>query len=205
MTRFAPKDLHEASDIIRQGGPFQITGPGTKAANNGHDQLSSQELTGIADWSPEDLVVTVRAGMKMADLNAELARRNQCIPCTNGSAGGLIATNPQMPWDGWPFDARYWILGLRAIRGDGTPIRCGSRAVKNVAGYDVQKLFVGSWGSLGFITEATFRVFPLQEIVERIATPPIVTKDTPNADLMLAIKNVFDPKRKFNPGVMGLF
>jgi FAD/FMN-containing dehydrogenase len=207
MTTFAPSTEGEASEIVRCARSVAIVGSGSKVEPPPNiDQISSGNLDKTIDWSPDDLIVTVGAGKRITDINCELAERNQCIPFESGTAGGLVATNPPVPWQTWPYDARYWVLGMRVIRGDGTAVKCGSKAVKNVAGYDVQKLVVGSWGTLGFVTEVTFRVFPVQTLAPYTGQGPgPITGDTRNADLMLAVKSVFDPERKFNPGILGSF
>lgn len=206
MIRHAPTNEAGAAETVRAATSLAIVGSQSKRPMDTQtDQISSENLSQTIEWSPDDLVVTVGSGKLLKELNQELATRNQCIPFNTGTAGGLVAANPKVPWDAWPYDARYWVLGLRIVRGDGTVVKCGSKAVKNVAGYDVQKLIVGSWGTLGFITEVTFRVFPVHQFTaDKESKPPTITDSTNNADLMLAAKNVFDPDHKFNKGIMGL-
>ncbi|MER3412989.1 MAG: hypothetical protein C4341_01890 [Armatimonadota bacterium] len=185
-----PASIEEAADALRGGEPVRIQGLGTKAAFScpmrARRTLSTQRLSGIVEWRPDDLVVTVRAGTPLAELQAALAERGQCLPLppwqdaleflaagAPGTIGGLVAARLPTRWDARTRGARYWVLGLRVLLANGEVIRCGSSAVKNVAGYDIQKLFTGSWGALGIICEATLRVFPKAMFEEQpSAVPP---------------------------------
>jgi glycolate oxidase FAD binding subunit len=121
---------------------------------------------------PEDLTVTVEAGMTLAGLQAHLARSGQWLPidppgAERLSVGALIADNVSGSRRYGYGTIREHLIGLAVVLADGRLVRSGGRVVKNVAGYDVQKLLVGSRGSLGVIVEATFKVAPLPEL-ERI-------------------------------------
>lgn len=172
-----PTSLEEAIEAVRDGEPVRIQGLGTKVAFGcplrARRTLSTRGLSGIAEWKPDDLVATVRAGTPLAELQATLGEKGQCLPIppwhneltflaagAPGSVGGLVAARLPTRWDARTRGPRYWVLGLRVLLANGEVIRCGSSAVKNVAGYDIQKLFSGSWGALGVICEVTLRVFP---------------------------------------------
>lgn len=172
-----PHTIEEAAEVLRSGEPLHIQGLGTKrpfgCPVRSVRTLSTSGLTGIVEWRPDDLVVTVRAGTPAAELQAVLLEKGQCLPLppwsdalgflaagAPGTVGGLVATRLPTRWDSRIQGVRYWVLGLRVLLANGDVMRCGSSAVKNVAGYDVQKLFTGSWGSLGLICEVTLRVFP---------------------------------------------
>jgi len=111
-----------------------------------------------------DLVVRVQAGARMGDIAAALAKAGQEIALDvpdDATAGGVIAsglTGPRRLRYGSPRDL---LIGVTIVRADGTVARSGGKVVKNVAGYDLGKLFAGSAGTLGLITEATFRLHPL--------------------------------------------
>jgi FAD/FMN-containing dehydrogenase len=173
-----PKSVIEACEMVRSASRLRIFGSGSKrefgCPIENVTPITTTHLQGITDWAPEDLVVVVKAGTLVADLQRELASRNQCLPIPPsydaarfatagfpGTVGGLVSANLPTRWDGVSRGARYWVLGMTIIRADGTTAKCGSRAVKNVAGYDAQKLFVGAWGTLGLITEVAFRVAPI--------------------------------------------
>lgn len=171
----APNNLLEFQDIARLSDPIRIQGTGTKTdfANrvSANNILRTTSYSGIIEWSAEDLVVEVRAGTTIKELQSELATKNQYLPIPDfdeevgcllagipGTVGGLIATNLPTKWEYATRGPRYWVLGLAIVTGNGEIIKCGSKAVKNVAGYDVQKLHVGALGSLGIIVEATLRL-----------------------------------------------
>lgn len=123
-------------------------------------------LAGIVHYEPADLTVTVQAGMRLADLQAELRRHGQFLPldpplAPETTIGGLLATGAGGPLRTGFGHLRDRLLGMRVARADGTIIRSGGRVVKNVAGYDLGRLHTGALGTLGVILEATFKVQPL--------------------------------------------
>jgi len=125
-------------------------------------------LARIVQYEPADLTVTVQAGMRLGELQAELGRRGQFLPVdppTGGEAtiGGLLATAASGPLRTGYSHLRDRLLGMRVVRADGTIVRSGGRVVKNVAGYDMGRLHTGALGTLGVIVEATFKVQPLPE------------------------------------------
>lgn len=136
--------------------------------------LSSSLLGGIADYSPEDMVLTARAGATLAEVQAAAAAHRQYLPIDcpfpeKATMGGITACNRQGLWRplfGTPKDR---ILGIRIALADGTVVRGGGKVVKNVAGFDLCHLFTGSRGSLGFITEVTYKTSPLPERREHLA------------------------------------
>lgn len=135
--------------------------------------LSSRQLTGIVEHSAGDLTMTVRAGTPYSEIQSYLKEHGQFIPIMPPTAdestiGGLIATAASGPervlYGSW----RDNVIGLRVVYPNGNVIRTGGKVVKNVAGYDMNKLFVGSHGSLGFISEVTLRVRPYPKHREMI-------------------------------------
>ena len=128
--------------------------------SNGFDQL--------VEFSPDDMVVTAGAGMTLSNLQSILAGHNQFLPidapdADRATLGGIVATNAQGLWRPAFGAPRDRLLGVRVVMADGSVVRGGGKVVKNVAGYDLCKLFAGSWGTLGFITEVTFKTNPLPE------------------------------------------
>lgn len=122
----------------------------------------------ILEYHPEDMTVTAEAGLLLSDLQAELKRGNQWLPIDppfpeRTTVGALISENLSGPRRFAFGTIREHLLGLSARLADGRLIKSGGKVVKNVAGYDLHKLFVGSGGSLGTITQATFKVRPLPE------------------------------------------
>ena len=127
--------------------------------------LSTQRLTRIIEHEPADLVVTAEAGITLAALNAELARAGQWLPLDppddgRATIGGVVATGLAGAQALGYRAPRGHVIGMRVALADGRLIKAGGRVVKNVAGYDLCKLFAGSYGTLGLILELTFKLRP---------------------------------------------
>ncbi|GAB4133285.1 MAG: FAD-binding oxidoreductase [Cyanobacteria bacterium J069] len=130
--------------------------------------ISTAQLNQLIDHAAGDLTVTAQAGMRLADLQAHLAQQNQFLPLnpSYGDAatlGGIIATADSGSLRHRYGGVRDLLIGITFVRADGEIAKAGGRVVKNVAGYDLMKLFTGSWGTLGILSEVTFRVYPLPE------------------------------------------
>ena len=155
----------------QQSMTVSATGGGTKLGwgNSVAPQLklSTTKLTGVREHSWQDLTATVGAGTPWAEMQAQLARHGQRVAldplfAERATVGGVLSTN-----DSGLLRMRYGslrdlVLGMTIVLADGTIARTGGKVVKNVAGYDLPKLLTGSFGTLGIITEATFRLHPLQ-------------------------------------------
>jgi FAD/FMN-containing dehydrogenase len=147
--------------------PLQIVGGGTKAfygeAPRG-EPLALGELRGITSYEPSELVVTARAGTPLAELESELAAKGQCLPfepprfATGGTVGGMVASGLAGPSRAAVGALRDYVLGLTLLDGRGELLTFGGQVMKNVAGYDVSRLIVGSWGVLGVICEVSLKV-----------------------------------------------
>ncbi|MGB3638082.1 MAG: FAD-binding oxidoreductase [Rivularia sp. (in: cyanobacteria)] len=129
--------------------------------------VSTQRLNKIINHAVGDLTLTVEAGVKFTDIQATLAKHNQILalnPTTPDVAtiGGIIATGDTGSLRQRYGSVRDQLLGVTFVRADGQIARAGGKVVKNVAGYDLMKLFTGSYGTLSIITEATFRLYPMQ-------------------------------------------
>ncbi|PAX53309.1 FAD-binding oxidoreductase [Brunnivagina elsteri] len=150
-----------------------ICGNGSKLAWGGLANsidvvVCTQKINQLIEHAVGDLTVTVEAGMKFGDLQAILAQTNQFLaidPTTPAEAtiGGIIATADTGSLRQRYGSDRDQLLGITFVRADGEIVKAGGRVVKNVAGYDLMKLFTGSYGTLGVITQATFRLYPMQE------------------------------------------
>jgi glycolate oxidase FAD binding subunit len=135
--------------------------------------VRTTHLDRVVEYAPADLVITVEAGMTLAALQATLAPHAQRLAldpphADRATIGGLLATN-----DFGPARARYGtlrdaIVGISLVRADGTVVRGGGKVVKNVAGFDLPKIAVGSLGTLGAIATATLRLHPTPEVVRSI-------------------------------------
>ena len=130
--------------------------------------LSTEKLNQIIDYQPTDMTVSVEAGMTLAQLQAVLGEHGQWLPIDapnphQTTIGGMIATNLSGPSRLSQGTIRDFLIGLKIVRADGSIIKGGGKVVKNVAGYDLPKLYCGSFGTLGVIVEATFKVRPRPE------------------------------------------
>ncbi|HHP7232332.1 MAG TPA: FAD-binding oxidoreductase [Xenococcaceae cyanobacterium] len=128
--------------------------------------VSTQKCDRIIEHAVDDLTVTVEAGVKLADLQATLAATKQFLPIDpayphQATIGGIVATGDTGSLRQRYGGIRDLVLGLAFVRTDGKIAKAGGRVVKNVAGYDLMKLFTGSYGTLGIITQVTFRTYPL--------------------------------------------
>lgn len=127
------------------------------------DTLSLADHRGITEYVPGDLTLTARAGTPLAEIVTATAAHGQWLPLDpwGGDAGTIGATistgtaGPHAYAIGLPRDV---VLGVEFVSGSGAVIRAGGRVVKNVAGFDLTRLLVGSWGTLGVITELTVRL-----------------------------------------------
>ncbi|MGU7784168.1 glycolate oxidase subunit GlcE [Burkholderia sp. PU8-34] len=149
--------------------PLRIRGGDTKAHLGrpvAAREIDTRAHRGIVSYDPTELVVTVRAGTPLAELNAALDAAGQMLPCEppafGGAAtvGGMFAaalSGPRRPWAG---AVRDFVLGCRVITGHAKHLRFGGEVMKNVAGYDVSRLLAGSFGCLGLVTEVSLKVLP---------------------------------------------
>ena len=154
--------------------------------------LSLARLNRIVEYEPADLVVSVEAGVRLVDLAGLLAAQGQFLPLdppcrASATVGGVLAANAYGPLRHAYGIARDWLIGIRVVGADGSISKSGGRVVKNVAGYDMHKLYVGSLGSLGVIAEATFKLSPLPEMDATIAVD--CRSATHAAELVLAAQD----------------
>ncbi|MEO6030120.1 MAG: FAD-binding oxidoreductase [Candidatus Binatia bacterium] len=127
--------------------------------------LVTDRLATVRDYQPADMTVTVEAGVTLAALATVLTREQQWLPLdpalpADTTIGGLLAADLAGPLAGSQGRVRDFVIGITAVTATGVVARAGGRVVKNVAGYDLMKLYVGSLGTLAVITEATFKVRP---------------------------------------------
>ncbi len=130
--------------------------------------LSTRALNRLVAYEPANLTATVEVGLRLADLQASLGEHGQWLPLDpplppEATVGGLLATNPSGPRRLKDGSLRDLVIGTRVAAPDGKVTRAGGRVVKNVTGYDLNKLHVGALGTLGVVVEATFKVAPRPE------------------------------------------
>jgi glycolate oxidase FAD binding subunit len=141
--------------------------------------LDTTAMSGVVEHAAGDLVVVVRAGTPVGQLQDTVAAAGQRlaldVPDPDATVGGTLAVCPSGPRRLLYGTARDLLIGVTFVRADGVVAKAGGRVVKNVAGYDFGKLLTGSFGTLGVITEATFRLHPLP------AARRVVTVSCPDA------------------------
>ena len=154
--------------------PLRIRGGGTKdfhgLALHG-EVLDTRVLRGIVSYEPSELVVTVRAGTPLAELEAVLAEQGQCLPfepphfaktpADAATVGGMVAAGLSGPARASVGAVRDYLLGVTLLNGKAELLTFGGQVMKNVAGYDVARLMAGAWGTLGLLTEVSLKVLPV--------------------------------------------
>lgn len=148
---------------------LRIVGGDTKAFygnSTSGELLSTANWRGISSHEPTELVVTVRAGTPLAELEAALAENGQCLPFepprfgAASTIGGVVAAGLAGPARAASGGVRDYVLGLQFINGQGDWLTFGGQVMKNVAGYDVSRVMAGSMGTLGVITDISLKVLP---------------------------------------------
>jgi glycolate oxidase FAD binding subunit len=175
-----PRDESEVSRVLRLawedglgvvpwgGGNHQAVG---RPPARYHLALDLGRLNRMLEHEPADMTATAQAGIRLGDLQRRLGSHGQFLSldpplAADASLGGVLATNLSGPIRCRYGAARDLVLGIRVAQADGTVTTGGAKVVKNVTGYDITKLYIGSLGTLGVILEATFRVYP-QPAAER--------------------------------------
>ena len=165
----------QIKSAIADGTPLRLRGGGSKDfyVPSGvrpllGELLDTKPLNGIVSYEPSELVVTVRAGTPLAELEALLAEKGQCLPfepphlgAGGGTVGGMVAAALAGPARASVGGVRDYVLGLELLNGRAELLRFGGTVMTNVAGYDVSRMMVGAMGTLGLITEVSLKVLPV--------------------------------------------
>lgn len=169
-----PSSTEETAELLRAAAHHSLCvvakGSGTKQ-DWGHPPsrvdlvIDTTAMAGVVEHAAGDLITIVGAGTAVGDLQATLADNDQQLaldaPYPVATIGGTVATNTSGPRRVLSGTLRDLLIGITFVRADGVVAKAGGRVVKNVAGYDFGKLFTGSYGTLGVITEVTLRCHPL--------------------------------------------
>ena len=188
MTQPLKNIVERIKTAANAGAPLRIRGGGTKDFYGQSLQgeiLDTTGLNGITSYEPSELVITVQAGTPLAELEAALAEKNQCLPfepphfekiwgsvdepiailpafaSTHTTVGGMVAAGLSGPSRASSGGVKDFILGVNMVNGKGEELHFGGTVMKNVAGYDVSRLMAGSMGTLGLITEVSIKVLPI--------------------------------------------
>lgn len=174
-----PESTQQVSDALRvanaAGATVAVRGAGTKltwGSPSGYYDLvlDLSAMNKVLEHQPGDLIVSAEAGCPLNVVQSTVARAGQrlaldeMVPGT--TVGGLIATNTSGPLRVLAGTVRDLLIGVTVVLADGTVAHAGGKVVKNVAGYDLGKLMVGSYGTLAIATEATFRLHPVPQVSE---------------------------------------
>ena len=165
-----PVAAAELAEAVRSAPKVIVVGAGTKPrlATVGGDfvRISTVKLSGIVEYEPSEFTFTALAGTPVREIAAALAERGQYLPFdplfaeAGATIGGTVASGVSGPGRFRFGGLRDFILGVRFVDGGGRLMRLGGKVVKNAAGFDVPKFFVGGLGRFGALAEMTFKVFP---------------------------------------------
>lgn len=169
-----PRDRKETSEIMRWASSQRISvfpwGGGTQMALGNVPEevglvLDLRQQSRLLDYQPADLTATVETGITLEHLQRELAAGGKFLPLEAplseaSTIGGILAANTSGPLRYSYRQPRDWLIGISVVGSDGTETKAGGKVVKNVTGYDLNKLYTGSMGTLGVIVEATFKLSP---------------------------------------------
>jgi glycolate oxidase subunit GlcD len=180
------------------GAAFRIRGASTRWKDEtpaGAVELLTTGLGRIADLDKRNYTITVETGVSIHALQRELESQGVFVrlPKGGGTVGGLLATRP---WAGLRED----ILGMRVLLSNGDVVELGGKVVKNVAGYDLSRLLLGSWGTYGLILEVTMKLHARPAAGPEAVPTPRPPKLSPWAR---RVRKAFDPEGRLNPGLAG--
>ena len=164
-----------AAFVAEASGPLRVVGGGTRGFAGEGEVLSVAKLSGVTLYEPGALTMVAQAGTPVAEIEAALEKENQRLAFEpmdhrgllggdgTPTIGGVFAGNVSGPRRLSVGAARDFLLGVRFVDGAGTVVKNGGRVMKNVTGYDLVKLMAGSFGTLGVLTEVSFKVLPKPE------------------------------------------
>lgn len=160
-----PSTVDDAARAIKAAeGTLHIRGAGSHRIRETGEPLSTGKLNRVLEHNPGDFTAVLEAGVPLAEAQARFEEKGQWLaldPPPGGTIGGLVATADSGPARHRYGGVRDLVIGITVVLSDGTVARAGGKVIKNVAGYDLAKLFAGSYGTLGLIAEVAVRLHPL--------------------------------------------
>lgn len=189
-------------------------GSGTKIPLGGVPErvdlvLGLRRLDDVVDYVPEDMTATFQAGTPLKDAQVTLSQKGQWIALDppnveRATVGGVLATNSSGPRRLRYGTSRDFLIAISVVHADGTTTKGGAKTVKNVTGYDMPKLYIGSLGTLGIIVDATFRVYPVPPTEKTyLAAFPSVESEDQVVHKLLDSTIVPNAVELFNPAAAG--
>jgi glycolate oxidase FAD binding subunit len=189
-------NIEQIQQRILEAEQLQIIGNNSQLKSTASNTLDMSPYAGFIGYHPDELVMTVKAGTRITEIESILKHKNQILTFTvqnNDSAtigGAYSIGSPEL---------RDAVLGVKVIDGQGQILTFGGQVMKNVAGYDISRLLVGSKGKLVAVCEISFRVLP-KAYANTVKTTITANIDSPSQvreRIENGLKKVFDPKRIF--------
>ena len=216
-----PEEPEQIKELVKLSKRNHITliavGGGSRLykSDNGVDvAVKFSNLYKNIDHSPNDLVATVPAGDSFIKIQDILKEHSQTIPLnppatTSSTIGGIVSSNAFGPHCHRFGTARDWVIATSLINDQGNIIKAGARVVKNVSGYDLNKLYIGSRGTLGFLLDISFQLYPVPEkretlqaqfssLTEALEVAETIRKTSLQVDSLLLVNGIWNPGKKTN-------
>ena len=196
-----PASIEELREVLLESSSLMLIGHGSRSLGIPVTPTTTlKNFQGITPIQPEDMTMSVRAGTSLFTLRKELKELGFGLPVTpTGSIGGAYMSDVSGRF------LRDSVLGCTYMLADGTVVKSGSSAVKNVAGYDIHRFMAGTRGSLAICLELILRIDPILNESDLAETPAatLSVSDPTQIRYMQRAKAIFDPTNKLNPGIWG--
>jgi len=185
-------DIEQIQQQVKAAEKLQIIGSTSQVSAQHDTTLDMSQYKGVVEYHPEELMLTVKAGTSIQEIEQTLAVNNQALPfsVTSTTIGGAYAMGGAQLRDA--------VLGIKIVDGQGRVLNFGGQVMKNVAGYDVTRLLVGSKGKLAVICEISLKVLPKAYVDTSVASKAVTNQQSDVRErIEQGLKTVFDPKAVF--------
>ncbi|MGE4570914.1 MAG: dehydrogenase [Gammaproteobacteria bacterium] len=180
------KSIAEFQQFIKESEKIHIGGTRSELIEN----IDMSIYSGVVEYHPEELVITLKSGTSIAEIEQILKKHNQALTFYTDNPGQTIGA---LYASAGP-DFADAILGVQIINGKGQLMNFGGQVMKNVAGYDVSRLLVGSKGQLALITQMSFKILPTEAALKNQKKPkPQQSTSALHMSLTKKLKQIFDP------------